>query len=90
MKGVHRLMAMLIYGCGLRLQECLGLRMKDIDLEQNLIMIRAGKGDKDRRTVLPEALKDDLIHHIASEPPDHHDLYSCGNKKHLGREKPPG
>jgi len=65
MKGVHRLMAMLIYGCGLRLQECLGLRIKDIDLEQNLIMIRAGKGDKDRRTVLPEALKDDLIHHIA-------------------------
>ena len=65
MKGVHRLMAMLIYGCGLRLQECLGLRIKDIDLEQNLIMIRAGKGDKDRRTVLPEALKDDLIHHLA-------------------------
>jgi len=51
MMGVHRLMAMLIYGCGLRLQECLGLRIKDIDLEQNLIMIRAGKGDKDRRTV---------------------------------------
>jgi len=63
-KGVYRLMAMLIYGCGLRLLEALSLRIKDIDLEQNLIIIRAGKGDKDRRTVLPETLKDDLIHHI--------------------------
>jgi integron integrase len=62
--GTHRLMAMLIYGCGLRLQECLRLRIKDIDLEQNLVVIRSGKGDKDRRTVLPEVLKDDLIRHV--------------------------
>lgn len=64
MKGIHRLMAMLIYGCGLRLQECITLRIKDIDLEQNTIIVRAGKGDKDRRTVLPDLLKDDLIRHI--------------------------
>lgn len=63
--GIHRLMAMLIYGCELRLHECLGLRIKDIGLEENLIIIRAGKGDRDRRTMLPEALKGDLIHHIA-------------------------
>ncbi len=63
--GTQRLMAMLIYGCGLRLQECLSLRIKDIDLEQNMVIVRAGKGDKDRRTMLPEMLKEDLIHHIS-------------------------
>ena len=56
---------MLIYGAGLRLQECLQLRVKDIDLEQSALIIRSGKGDKDRRTVLPEALKNDLIHHFS-------------------------
>ncbi|MEW6573661.1 MAG: integron integrase [Bacillota bacterium] len=65
MTGVQRLMAMLTYGCGLRLQECLNLRIKDIDLEQGMVIVRSGKGDKDRRTVLPERLKDDLIRHIA-------------------------
>ncbi|MBE0425146.1 MAG: integron integrase [Nitrospirae bacterium] len=64
-EGVQRLMAMLIYGCGLRLQECLRLRIKDIDLEQNIVIVRSGKGDRDRRTILPESLKDDLIRHIA-------------------------
>jgi integron integrase len=63
--GTSKLMAMLIYGCGLRLQECLRLRIKDIDLEKALIIVRSGKGDKDRRTVLPEALKDNLIAHTA-------------------------
>ncbi|MDT8317171.1 MAG: tyrosine-type recombinase/integrase [bacterium] len=63
--GTTRLMAMLAYGCGLRLQECISLRIKDIDLERNTVIVRAGKGDKDRRTVLPDALKDDLIHHMS-------------------------
>ncbi|MCF6147454.1 MAG: integron integrase [Candidatus Kuenenia sp.] len=62
---IHRLMAMLTYGCGLRLQECLSLRIKDIDFEQNIVVVSAGKGDKDRRTMLPESLKDDLIAHIS-------------------------
>lgn len=57
----HRLMARLIYGCGLRLSEALSLRIKDIDLEGGQVIVRAGKGDKDRRTVLPEAVKDGLI-----------------------------
>ncbi|MEA1958136.1 MAG: integron integrase [Chloroflexota bacterium] len=65
MSGDHRLMAMLTYGCGLRLNECLELRIKDIDLEQNVILVRSGKGNKDRLTVLPESLRDTLIHHIA-------------------------
>ncbi len=66
MSGVHRLMAMLTYGCGLRVTECASLRIKDIDLERGMVIVRAAKGDKDRRTVLPERLKDPLIQHIAT------------------------
>lgn len=66
MSGLHCLMAKLIYGCGLRLQECLSLRIKDVDIEQGIVIVRSGKGDKDRRTVLPESLKDDLLRHISS------------------------
>jgi integron integrase len=51
-----RLEAMLIYGCGLRISECTQLRIKDIDLENNIIIVRSGKGDKDRRTILPQSL----------------------------------
>jgi integron integrase len=66
MSDIYRLMAMLTYGCGLRLNECMNLRIKDIDLEQNTITVRSGKGDEDRRTMLPERVKDLLIHHIDS------------------------
>jgi integron integrase len=65
LSGTSKLMAMVIYGGGLRLQECLQLRIKDIDIEQNMVIVRSGKGDKDRRTVLPETLKDDLIKHLS-------------------------
>jgi integrase len=53
-----RLMAEVQYGGGLRLNELLRLRIKDIDYAQNAIFVRAGKGGKDRRTLLPEALKE--------------------------------
>jgi integron integrase len=64
LSGTSKLMAMMIYGGGLRLHECLQLRIKDIDIEQNMVIVRSGKGDKDRRTVLPETLKDDVIKHL--------------------------
>jgi integrase len=48
---------MLLYGSGLRLGEALRLRIKDVDLGRNEIVVRQGKGDKDRITVLPEALR---------------------------------
>ena len=63
-KGTHRLMAMLIYGCGLRLMECVRLRVKDVDMERCVLMVRCGKGDKDRATVLPERVRDDLAAHL--------------------------
>ena len=52
MNGVPRLMAILLYGGGLRLMECCRLRVKDIDFSQNEILVRAGKGNKDRHTML--------------------------------------
>ena len=53
MKGVSRLCASLMYGSGLRLSECTSLRIKDIDFDRGEILVRAGKGDKDRRVPLP-------------------------------------
>ena len=58
------LIARLLYGTGLRLQECLQLRVKDIDFENNVITVRGGKGDKDRATILPESIKRDLQSHL--------------------------
>ena len=60
MKGLNLLMARTIYGGGLRLVECVQLRVKDIDFDRCAMTIRAGKGDKDRETVLPGSLKQDL------------------------------
>jgi integron integrase len=58
------LMASLIYGAGLRLMECLRLRVQDIDFSRNEILVRDGKGAKDRITLLPESLKAPLQEHI--------------------------
>jgi len=64
MEGTTRLMAEVIYGGGLRVMECCRLRVKDLDFENNLIFVRAGKGDKDRTTLLAEAVKPDLRKHL--------------------------
>ncbi|HWR58284.1 MAG TPA: integron integrase [Thermodesulfovibrionales bacterium] len=64
MSGVNKLMAQLIYGCGLRIHECLRMRIKDIDFERGLVTVRAGKGDKDRSTMLPETLTGELYEHM--------------------------
>lgn len=55
--GVKHLVVSLLYGSGLRLLECLELRIKDIDLDRNQLVIRAGKGDKDRFTILPSSAR---------------------------------
>jgi integron integrase len=64
MKGDYRLMAELLYGAGLRLMECVRLRVKDIDFGYNRIIVRDGKGLKDRITMLPGRLKEPLRVHL--------------------------
>jgi integron integrase len=64
MTGTPQLMAQLLYGTGIRLMECLRLRVKDLDFANNYIVIRDGKGDKDRITMLPATLKAGLQEHL--------------------------
>jgi integron integrase len=64
MAGVPRLMAMLLYGAGLRLLECARLRVKDVDFARNQLTVRGGKGDKDRTTMLPAVVKTELARHL--------------------------
>ncbi|HEU4343685.1 MAG TPA: integron integrase [Candidatus Binatia bacterium] len=81
MNGAPRLMAILLYGGGLRLMECCRLRVKDIDFSRNEIVIRAGKGDKDRHTMLPTAIKQSLYKHIEANRSQHQEDI----RKGLGR-----
>lgn len=62
--GVIQLVIKMLYGTGMRLNEGLRLRIKDIDLEENQIIVRDGKGEKDRITILPEKLVEPLQEHI--------------------------
>jgi integron integrase len=62
--GVNWVMAMLLYGAGLRLMECLRLRVKDVDLTRNEIVVRQGKGNRDRVTMLPGVVKERFLGHL--------------------------
>ena len=63
--GTERLVVMLLYGAGLRLEECLDLRVKDLDFDRQQIVVRQGKGRKDRVTMLPAAGREALTAHLA-------------------------
>ena len=64
MHGSTRLMALLLYGAGLRLMECCRLRVKDVDFAGQQIIVRQGKGQKDRSTLLPLAAREALLAHL--------------------------
>jgi len=64
LQKTNHLVVSLLYGSGLRLLECLRLRVKDVDYQMNQIMVRDGKGEKDRVTMLPASLKEPLIAHL--------------------------
>src|SRR3989442_3130917 len=64
LEGGNWVMANLLYGAGLRLMECLRLRVKDIDLAANQLVVREGKGNKDRVTMLPVSVKASLSSHL--------------------------
>ena len=64
MEGSPKLVATLLYGAGLRLTECLQLRFKDFDFAGYEILVRDGKGQKDRVTTLPASIKEPLLAHL--------------------------
>ena len=69
--GPKRLADVLLYGAGLRLLECLQMRVKDVDPEMRQITVRGGKGNRDRVTVLPSASLDDLQRHLGNVRTQH-------------------
>lgn len=64
LRGEHALIGGLLYGAGLRLMECLRLRVQDLDPGRRRILVRSGKGDRDRSSILPEALEEPLMRHL--------------------------
>ena len=86
MDGVVLLACRLLYGSGLRLLECLHMRVKDIEFERNEITVRDGKGQKDRVTMLPASCKQPLLDHLAKVRRQYEDDLRQG----LGRAPLPG
>ncbi len=79
LEGTPGLMASLLYGAGLRLLECARLRIKDIDFVRHQVIVRGGKGDRDRVTILPLSLQPALRGHLARVRARHeHDLAAGG------------
>lgn len=84
MTGTHHLMASLLYGTGMRLMECLRLRAQDIDFQYQQILVRDGKGQKDRVTPLPRKLAQPLRSHLAKVQNMHgEDLQKGWGEVHL-------
>ncbi len=78
LEGAPRLMAYLLYGAGLRLLEGCRLRIQDVDFASNQIVVRGGKGDKDRMTMLPAVIKPDLARHLESVREQYRRDVECG------------
>ena len=70
--GTHALMAKLLYGAGLRLMECVRLRIQDVDFGQDILYVRGGKGGKDRTTIFPQNICEELRLHIERVTDLHH------------------
>lgn len=84
LNGEYRLMAELLYGAGLRLLECVRLRIKDVDFGYGQITVRDGKGMRDRVTVLPERLREPLRLQLARVRVLHqHDVEAGGGRVYL-------
>lgn len=78
LSGTEHLMAGLLYGSGLRLMECLRLRVQDLDFDYHQITVRDGKGGKDRRTMLPISIKDALSRQLARAKLQHEEDLAAG------------
>jgi integron integrase len=69
--GTMWLIVAMLYGTGLRLEECLELRVKDLDFDRNQVTVRRGKGQKDRVTMLPAGVKERLAAHLVTVKGQH-------------------
>ncbi|MGH9883480.1 MAG: integron integrase [Pyrinomonadaceae bacterium] len=76
--GTHWMMASLLYGAGLRLMECIRLRVKDLDFQYKQITVRDSKGERDRRTMLPQPLIEPLQRHLARVKLQHEEDVRAG------------
>lgn len=79
MAGTPRLMATLLYGSGLRLMECCTLRVKDLEFSKNQILVRGGKGDKDRYTMLSSSSARALTEHLVGVRKQHEEDLAAGD-----------
>ena len=86
LRGVYAMIGLLLYGSGMRLMECLTLRIKDVDLERGEIRIRRGKGGVDRVTVLPQNVRASLTGHLEQVRAQHREDLAAGG----GRVPLPG
>ena len=64
--GVRKLQSAIMYGCGLRIFDCLRLRVKDLDFGGNSVQINDSKGNKNRLLMMPQSIKQDLQEHVES------------------------
>ena len=79
MRGLHLLMAKLLYGGGLRLMECIRLRIQDLDFERNTLYVRAAKGGKDRITLFPKTLQPEIKNQFAKVKQIHEQDLAAGH-----------
>ena len=79
MEGTWGLMAELLYGTGMRLMECVRLRVKDVDFPNGMVIVRQGKGRKDRRTPLPRKMEGRISEHLEQS----RKLYDADREKDL-------
>lgn len=78
LEGLYWLIGALLYGSGLRLMECLRLRVKDIDFTCGQVTVRQGKGEKDRVTMLPVVIKARMVRHLCAVKSMHQDDLAAG------------
>lgn len=82
---IHKLIIQLIYSGGLRVSEVVNLQPKDFDVERNVIIVRQGKGAKDRITLLSKGIKEDLLKHLLNNSPKKYFFESNRGKKYSKR-----
>jgi len=78
MQGIHLLMAKILYGAGLRLMECIRLRVQDLDFERNLIYVRSAKGNKDRTTLFPRSIQVEMRRQLEKVKRSHNEDLAQG------------